>query len=483
MSAASDNYEVVVGLEVHAQLLTNSKAFNTDSTEYGNLPNTNVSPITLGHPGTLPRFNKAVADYAIKMGLACHCDITRYNVFARKNYFYPDLPKGYQLTQDKTPICTNGHVGIKTKSGNTRSIGLIRIHMEEDAGKNVHLEGETDSLVDFNRTGVPLIEIVSKPEIHSGEEAYHFLTELRKLLRYLDICDGNMEEGSLRCDVNISLRPKGSRVLGSKVEVKNLNSFRNVQRAIDFEAQRQAQMLDKGEDIPSETRNYDATSNTTWSLRTKEELNDYRYFPDPDLQPLVVSEAWIAQIRAEMPSLPSQLLKKFIEEYQLPEYDAQVLTDDKDTALFFDALCQKTHNYKSASNWIMGPVKSYLNDLTLPMKKFPVDVNKMVELIEIVADDKVSYSVASNKIFPLLVNNPEKSPLSIAEDNNLIQESGDDFIKPVIHEVLEANPEKVKAYKGGKKGLLGMFMGEVMKKTEGKADPKKASQMLKEMLD
>ncbi|HHP7240053.1 MAG TPA: Asp-tRNA(Asn)/Glu-tRNA(Gln) amidotransferase subunit GatB [Cyclobacteriaceae bacterium] len=478
-----EKYRVVIGLEVHAQLLTNSKVFVSDSTEYGNLPNTNLSVITLAHPGTLPVLNKKTVEYAIKMGLACHSDITRYNIFDRKNYFYPDLPKGYQITQDKTPICTGGSVPITLKSGLEKNIKLTRIHMEEDAGKSMHLDGEEDTLVDFNRTSVPLIEIVTEPVLSSSEEAYQFLTEVRRLVRYLEICDGNMEEGSLRCDANISIMKKDDTNFGKKVEVKNMNSFRNVVRAIEYEVDRQITEVKKGNPISSETRTYDASTGKTFGLRTKEEMNDYRYFPEPDLSPFVVTESWLEEIKSTMPSLPHELYSKFTIEYNLPDYDASVLTDSKEIALYFDELCSKTTNYKAASNWVMGPVKSYLNELTLNIKDFPLTTEKLAELIALVESNKVSNSNAAQNIFPRLIENPDKKPIEIAEELNLVQESDMDSIRPLITEVLESYPEKVEQYKKGKKGLLGLFMGEVMKKSKGKADPKIANQLLKESLE
>ncbi|HYG39977.1 MAG TPA: Asp-tRNA(Asn)/Glu-tRNA(Gln) amidotransferase subunit GatB [Cytophagales bacterium] len=477
-----DKYEAVIGLEVHCQLATKSKIFAGDLAEYGHLPNTNISVITLGHPGTLPKLNKKVVEYAIKMGLACECEITRENYFDRKNYFYPDLPKGYQVTQDKTPICKGGFINIKTKSGVERQIGITKIHMEEDAGKSIHLDGETDTLVDYNRAGVPLIELVTEPEIKSSEEAYAFVTEVRKLVRYLEICDGNMEEGSMRCDANISIMPKGSKVFGKKVEVKNMNSIRNVQRAIEVEIERQIQEVEQGNSVVSETRTYDANRNMTYGMRVKEELNDYRYFPEPDLSPLRISEEYLKSIKDSMPSLPHELYNKFVDQYKLPEYDAMVLTDSKEIALFFEELCTCTDNYKAASNWVMGPVKSSLNELQLLVSNFPIKCAKLADLIQMVEDGKVSYSVASQKVYPQLLMHPDKTPLGIAEELNLIQESDTDSLQLIIDEVVAGFPEKVKDYKSGKKALFGMFMGEVMKKTQGKADPKVTSKLLSETL-
>ena len=477
-----DKYQPIIGLEVHAQLLTESKAFTADTTEYGSLPNTNISAITLGHPGTLPRMNKKAVDYAIKMGLATNCDITRQNIFARKNYFYPDLPKGYQITQDKTPICTQGYVAIQVSDGQEKKVGITRIHMEEDAGKSMHLAGETETLVDFNRAGVPLIEIVSEPDIHNSDEAYAYLVEIKKLVRYLDICDGNMEEGSLRCDANVSVMLKGAEKFGTKVEVKNMNSFRNVQRAIDHEIERQIAMLEAGETIESETRGFDANTGTTSGQRSKETMNDYRYFPEPDLTPLKISEEWLSRIKAEMPSLPHELYARFTQEYGLPEYDANVLTDTKEIAEYLDALCQCTSNYKAASNWMMGPVKSYLNELALPISEFPLQPQQIAELIALVDDNKVNYSAASRNIFQFLIVNPGKTALASAEELNLIQESDDDALQSFIDQVLQNNPKKVAEYKAGKTSLVGMFMGEIMKLTKGKADPKTTNKLLQEKL-
>ncbi len=479
-----DKYTVVIGLEVHAQLLTESKIFSSDSTAYGSAPNTNISVITLAHPGTLPKANRKAVDYAIKMGLACDCDITEVNIFARKNYFYPDSPKGYQVTQDKAPICTNGHVWIKpVGSTEEKPIKLTRIHMEEDAGKSIHLEGESETLVDYNRSGVPLIEIVSEPDMRTSDEAHAFVTEVRKLVRYLEICDGNMEEGSFRCDANVSVMLHDAKEYGSKVEVKNMNSIRNVKRAIDHEVERQILLIEKGEKISSETRDFDAASGTTSSLRTKEDLNDYRYFPEPDLSPLIVDDAWIARIKAKMPALPRELAKKFTEKYGLPEYDAQVLTETKEIALYFDALCEHCNNYKLASNWMMGTVKSYLNESSTQIKDFPIAPNRLAGLIELVDENKINNTVATQKIFPEMLRNPGKEAATIAKEENLLQDSSSDSIQPIIDEVLNEMSGKVKEYKSGKKGLLGLFMGEIMKRSKGKADPKIADQLLKKTLD
>jgi aspartyl-tRNA(Asn)/glutamyl-tRNA(Gln) amidotransferase subunit B len=481
-----DKYELVVGLEVHAQLLTQSKAFAPDSTEFGQMPNTNVSVITLAHPGTLPKFNERVAEFAIKMGLACGSEINRYNIFDRKNYFYPDLPKGYQITQDKTPICKGGFVDIKVKNEKgeyTNRVRLNRIHMEEDAGKSIHLAEETETLVDLNRAGVALIEIVSEPDIRQPEEAYVYLTEIRKLVRYLEICDGNMEEGSLRCDANVSVRIKGSTAFGKKVEVKNMNSIRNVQRAIEHEFIRQIALIEEGKTIVSETRLFDAGTGETFSMRTKEDLNDYRYFPEPDLAPFIVSDEYLETVRAAMPSLPQQLFDKFTHQFGLPEYDAAVLTDNKEIALYFEELCKHTPHFKAASNWMMGPVKSYLNELTLHIKDFPLSTERLAELIALVESNKVSFSVASRQLFQALINSAESAPELARKLNLLQEETSANTLQPLIDDILARFPDKVQEYKKGKTGLLSMFMGELMKATKGKIDPKAANQIVREALE
>ncbi len=478
-----NKYQLVIGLEVHAQLLTESKMYAADSTEYGSLPNTQISVITLGHPGTLPKVNKKAVEYAVKMGLACNSEITRFNIFSRKNYFYPDLPKGYQITQDKGPICVGGTVPIRLSDGTVKEVMLNRVHMEEDAGKSMHLAGETDTLVDFNRAGTPLIEIVSEPDMRSPEEAYAFLMEIKKLVKYLEVCDGNMEEGSLRCDANVSVMLKGASEYGKKVEVKNMNSFRNVARAIEHEHERIILLLEQGKEILSETRTFDASTGTTASMRTKEDLNDYRYFPEPDLSPVVISDEWLKSIKATLPALPRELHLKFVNSYGLPDYDAGVLTDSKDIALWFDELCSKTDNYKAASNWMMGPVKSYLNELTLQLDDFPVQADSLAELIALIDAGKVSYTVASQKIYPEMLQSNLESPLQIAQRLNLIQESDESSLKPIIESVLAENKGKVAEYRSGKKGLIGLFMGQVMKKSQGKADPKVATRLLTELLE
>ncbi|TPG63545.1 Asp-tRNA(Asn)/Glu-tRNA(Gln) amidotransferase subunit GatB [Hymenobacter nivis] len=475
-------YQPVIGLEVHAQLLTRSKMYSSDENEYGVAPNTNLSVITLGHPGTLPKVNRTAVDFAMKMGLATNCHIRRDNLFARKNYFYPDLPKGYQITQDKTPICYDGHLDVRV-GDQVKRIGVTRIHLEEDAGKSMHLAGETETLVDLNRAGVPLIEIVSEPDIRTGDEAYAYLTEIKKLVEYLGICDGNMEEGSLRCDANISVMLHGAPEFGMKVEVKNMNSFRNVQRAIAHEIERQIAIVEAGGEVASETRGFDAVTGTTNGQRSKETMNDYRYFPEPDLPPLVIDDAWLHRIQAELPALPQQLYARFTGELGLSDYDASVLVDQKEVAQYFDGLARLTPNAKAAANWVMGPVKSYLNERALAMEDFPLDPAQLAGIIELIDEDKINYSVASKQLFPYLLEHPTANATGAAEALGLLSKTDGDELGALVAQVLAGNPAKVAEYRAGKKSLTGMFMGELMKLTGGKADPKQANQLLRAALD
>ena len=477
-----EKYTVVIGLEVHAQLLTKSKIYSTDSNAFGSSPNTNLSLVTLAHPGTLPLLNKRVVEYAIKMGLACHSEISRFNIVDRKNYFYPDLPKGYQLTQDRTPICKGGYITIKMKDSEEKDVKLNRIHMEEDAGKSIHLPEESDTLIDFNRAGVPLIEIVTEPDLRSSDEAYALLTEIRKIVRYLEICDGNMEEGSLRCDANVSVMLNDAKEYGKKVEIKNMNSIRNVKHAIDHEVERQITEIENGKAIISETRLFDANKGKTYGMRTKEALNDYRYFPDPDLSPVIVSREWLNEIQASMPSLPRELYLKYINEFKLPEYDAHVITDSKEMASYFEELCKRTKNFKAASNWLMGPVKSYLNENSILADQFPIKPEGLASLISLIDDGKISFTIASQRIFPELIKSPGKSAYELAQLLNLVQDSNQDSIMPIIEEVIKEFPLKVEEYRKGKKGIISMFMGEVMKRSKGKADPKMTNTLLTKKL-
>ena len=477
-----EKYEAVIGLEVHAQLLTNSKAYSSDFNEFGAAPNSNISAITLGHPGTLPVVNKKTVEYAIKLGLAMNCKIADHQYFARKNYFYPDLPKGYQITQDTTPICTAGFIDIKGENGDMTRIGITRIHMEEDAGKSIHDVDVYDTLVDLNRAGTPLLEIVTEPDLRSSAEAYQYLTEVRKLVRYLEICDGNMEEGSMRCDANISVRLKGDSKFGTKVEVKNMNSIRNVQKAIEFEINRQIEVIESGGIINQETRGFDALNNATIGMRSKEAANDYRYFPEPDLQPLFIDKNQVTQIKFEMPALPKELYDRYVNEYKLSAYDASNLTDNKEIAMFFEEIIALNQNYKSVANWIMGDIKSYLNDKGVQIDQFPISAKKISNLISLIDEGKISSTVASQKIFPEMLNSDE-SVIDIAERLNVIQVSNKGDITGFIEEVIQSNPSEVERYKNGEKQLIGFFMGQLMKASKGKADPKVANSLLREKLN
>jgi aspartyl-tRNA(Asn)/glutamyl-tRNA(Gln) amidotransferase subunit B len=477
-----DKYEAVIGLEVHAQMLTKTKAYSNDVNEYGAQVNTNISAITLGHPGTLPKMNSKTIDFAIRLGIACGCDIAREQHFARKNYFYPDLPKGYQITQDTTPICTGGSIVIRTEENQEKKINITRIHMEEDAGKSIHDVDVYDTLVDLNRAGTPLLEIVSEPEMRSSQEAYNYVSEIRKLVRYLDICDGNMEEGSLRCDANISVRIKGQDAFGTKVEVKNMNSIRNVQRAIEFEITRQIEVLESGGQLSQETRGFDALKGITISMRSKEAANDYRYFPEPDLQPLFIKQEQIDEIKMDMPTLPRTLFEKYTKEFGLSEYDAYNLTDNKGIALYYEELIRHTKNYKALANWIMGDIKSYLNEFGKEIDEFPLNAERIASLIKLIDEGKISSSIASQKIFPEMLRSEEPA-LLIAERLNLIQDSSENTLKNFILQVFEENKTEVERYKAGEKQLTGFFMGKLMKVSNGKADPKIANRLLRQMLE
>lgn len=476
------SFEAVIGLEVHVQMSTRSKAYSSDGYDYGAAPNTQVSPITLGHPGTLPKANVRVVRNAIRLGLACGCAIREFNAYARKNYFYPDLPKGYQITQDETPICTGGGIWISSETLAPKHIGLTRIHMEEDTGKSIHDLDPFHTLLDLNRAGVPLLEIVSEPDFRSGEEAYLYLQEIRKLVRYLDISDGNMEEGSLRCDVNISIRPVGRKAFGTKIEVKNLNSFRNVQRAIDYEFARQCSVLQAGGSLSQETRTFDATKGSTTAMRSKEDANDYRYFIEPDLAPVRVTEQLKSEIAASMPPLPQALVKHYQEALGLSRYDAQLLTESKETALYFEALLAAGCSAKSGANWLMGPVQAWLNERASDWTQWTLPAEKLAELISLVEDRTVSFSAAAQQLFPLLAAQPTADPRSLAESLGLIQESDESALMAHIDATLAAFPDKVAEYQAGKKGLMGLFMGEVMKRSRGAADPKMTTKLIQDRL-
>lgn len=480
--ASHSAYEFVIGLEVHAQLLTKSKLFCGDSIAYGASANTQVSPVTLAHPGTLPVMNRQAIIGAIRMGLACHCEIEKENYFARKNYFYPDLPKGYQISQHTTPICKQGWVEIKISDGERR-IQLNRIHIEEDAGKSMHDLDENNTCIDYNRAGTALIEIVTEPDLHTSEEVSAYLTELRKMLRYLDVCDGNMEEGSMRCDVNISVRPKGSNILGTRVEIKNLNSIKHAKKAVDAEGSRLIQLLEKGEPIIQQTRGFDVGSGNTFPIRDKEDADDYRYFPDPDLPPFRLESSFINEIQQQLPALQPQRIQRYKEQYQLSEYDAAILTEERSMADYFESLVENTSAYKAAANWIQGPVKSWLNDQGRYMEDFPLSTMTLARLIDLVESGKLSFSTASTQLFAAMLQQPDADPALLASKLNLLQQSDKDELTPLIEEVLLKYADKVKDYRKGKKGVLSLFVGEVMKRSKGKADPKVTNALLLEKLN
>ncbi len=478
----NEKYQVVIGLEVHAQLLTRSKLFCGDSINFGAEPNTQVSPVSLAHPGTLPVMNKEVINLAVKLGLALHCSITQHNYFDRKNYFYADLPKGYQVSQDTAPVCKGGYLTIPTSNG-PKNIMLNRIHMEEDAGKSIHDLVDNYSCIDLNRAGTPLLEIVTEPCLHSSEDAFTFLTSLRKLVRWLDVCDGNMEEGSLRCDANISVRLAGETKLGTRVEVKNLNSIRNVKKAIEIESERLIALLEKGESILQQTRSFDADKGTTFALRSKEEANDYRYFPEPDLPSFFISDEHLERIRQAMPMMPEALQEQYKNEYGLSDYDAAIICNDKEDAAFYEALVKGKTYYKAAANWMNGPLKAYCNDAQLSLQQFPLSAAQLAELVEFTETGQVSFNIASTKILPAMIAQSGGNPSAIAHSLNLLQESDEGTVLDWVNQTLASMPDKVKEYKAGKKNLLGLFAGQVKKLSKGKADMQLVQKILEQELN
>ena len=473
-------WEAVIGLEIHAQLLTESKIFCGCSARFGAKPNSHTCPVCLGLPGSLPVLNKKVVDYTLRMALATHCAIAPYSLFARKNYFYPDLPKGYQISQYERPIAEKGWIDISA-NGAVKRIGITRIHMEEDAGKLIHDEFQPVSYVDYNRTGVPLIEIVSEPDLRSPGEAGDYLRRLREILRYLDICDGNMEEGSFRCDANISLRPPGRSGFGTKAELKNMNSFKNVEKALEFEIRRQRALLEDGGEILQETRLWDAARGVTLSMRGKEEAHDYRYFPDPDLIPLEISPDWIDTVRQGLPELPEAKRSRFISRYGLPEYDAQILTSSKSLAAYFEKCLDYHPQPKAVSNWIMVELLKELKRNEREIDQSPVSAFDLASLLDLIQEGLISGKIAKTVFEEMVATG--KAPRVIVEEKGLVQMTDSGQIQTVVDEVLQANPEKIADYKAGKTKLFGFFVGEVMKKYKGKANPKIVNELLKQKLD
>lgn len=473
-------YEIVIGLEVHVQLNTLSKAFCSDSASFGGRPNSHISAVSLAHPGTLPVFNKQQLESALKLGLALNCKINLVSYFDRKNYFYPDLPKGYQLTQDKTPVCENGELIINTKTGD-KKIRLHHFHMEEDAGKSLHDRHETKSFIDLNRAGVPLLEIVTEPDFRNAEEVSIFMTEIRRLVRWLDISDGNMEAGSLRCDVNLSLRKPGE-PLGTRCEMKNINSMKFARRAIEFEAKRQAELLDRSEKIVQQTRSFDPQTGTTAALRDKEDAHDYRYFPEPDLPPVVVRPDFLEQIRTQMPPLPWLLANEFETNLGLSKSDAAQLTQDLETARFFQKMVAQNAPPRAAANLVINKILPFLSIKEIDFQSFSLSVEKLAAFLSLIESGKLSHSTAMQKLWPALLEQPNLEPEKLAADLNLFQDSADDFLEKLVDEVLSAFPEKVAEFRKGKKGLLGFFTGEIMKRSRGKADPQAVGKLLGERL-
>jgi len=474
-------FEAVIGLEVHAQLTTQSKLFCSCSTKFGAKPNTQICPICTGQPGVLPVINRKAVEYALKLALALGCKINLLSLMARKHYFYPDLPKNYQISQYEIPIAEGGEIEIEV-NGEKKRIGLVRIHLEEDAGKLVHDEKQPYSYVDFNRTGIPLLEIVSKPEIHSPEEAVAYLRTLRSILRYLGICDGNMEEGSLRCDANVSVRPKGSKVFGTKVELKNMNSFKHVERALAYEIRRQIGLLLEGKEVIQETRLYDEATQTTHPMRGKEEAHDYCYFPDPDLIEIQLDEALLERIKSELPELPQAKKERFIRQYGLSSYEAGILTEEKTLADFFEETVKLYPNPKAVSNFVLTEVLRYLNRDNIDITESKLKPQHLAELLELVEKEVISITLAKQQVFPE-VYEQGVSPKKVVEEKGLIQESSEETLRAVCEEVLKENPQEVEKYKSGKKGVMGFFVGQVMKKTQGKANPKVVNKILTELLE
>jgi aspartyl-tRNA(Asn)/glutamyl-tRNA(Gln) amidotransferase subunit B len=472
-------FETVVGLEVHAQLKTKTKIFCSCSTEFGAPPNTHVCPVCLGMPGMLPVLNKKVVAFAMRMGLATHCTIARESRFARKNYFYPDLPKGYQISQYELPIARNGYIDIVV-DGVEKRVGIHRIHMEEDAGKLTHDPNRPVSRVDYNRTGVPLIEIVSEPDMRSPEEAGAYLRQLRSIVRYLGICDGNMEEGSFRCDANVSIRPRGSDVLGTRAELKNLNSFKHVEKALHYEVARQKEILVDGGAVVQETRLWDPEKSRTFSMRGKEEAHDYRYFPDPDLLPLVVDDAWIESLRGELPELPVEKKNRFVRQYGLPAYDADFLASNREMADYFEACVKLFPDAKPVSNWIMGALSALLNAEGKTIDASPVSSEHLAQLLGLIDEGVISGKIAKT-VFEEIAKTGN-SPKDIVREKGWVQVQDEEAIEAIVEKVIAQNPTEAEAYRNGKTKLVGFFVGQIMRETRGKANPKLVNEVIAQKL-
>lgn len=481
MNTDQTQFELVSGLEIHVQLNTESKIFSSDSASFGAEANAHISPVTIGLPGALPKLNKEVIEKAMRIGLALNCSINQLNYFDRKNYFYADLPKGYQITQDNKPICINGYIDLTLADGTEKRVGINRIHLEEDAGKSMHDQDNAYSLIDLNRAGVPLIEIVTEPDIRSAEEASALLIEIRKLVRHLNVSDGNMEEGSLRCDANISIREVGTATFGTRCEVKNLNSIRNVRRAIDFEFGRQVKVVSAGGEIIQSTLNFDADAGTTSPMRSKEEANDYRYFPDPDLPPVVISDSWLADVKARMPQLPREIMQGLMTDYNINSADATLLAEDADLLVFFNTAAENIKNKKSLVNWLTGPIRALLAEQQRTINSFGLSPAQLAQVINLVDEKKVTQQIALQQLIPN-IKNQHQNVEEVATAMNLLIAENTDALEGFVDQVLTKLQPQVQAYKKGKKGVLGLFVGEVMKLAKGKADPQKVNSIILEKL-
>jgi aspartyl-tRNA(Asn)/glutamyl-tRNA(Gln) amidotransferase subunit B len=476
-------YEAVIGLEVHAQLLTQSKAFSPEGALFGLDPNVQVDPVSLGHPGTLPTPNAEAVTFAARVGLATGCAIRERSIFARKHYFYPDLPKGYQITQYDTPLCEHGSVDVEQDDGSVKTVGITRIHLEEDAGKSIHDQDPYDSLIDYNRSSVPLIEIVSEPDMRTPREAYRYLQKIRQIVRYLGVCDGNMDEGSLRCDANVSVRPVGQAAFGTKTEVKNMNSIRNVERAIAYEIERQIALIEGGGEVEQVTMLWDAGAMQTRPMRSKEQAHDYRYFPDPDLVTVVVDDALLAHVREGLPELPAARRVRYTSELGLPAYDAGVLTEERELADFFEATLDAAgaDHAKAVSNLVMGDVLKTLNERSIGVAELGITPERLAALVHLRASDAVS-STGAQRLFELMQTD-DADPKALAQQHDLLQVSDTGALAPLVDDVIAQNPDKVAAYRSGKKGLIGFFMGQVMQRFDGSPDPRAVRELLAARLD
>ncbi len=475
----SSIYESVIGLEVHAQLLTRTKIFCSCPAEFTTDPNVNVCPVCLGHPGVLPVLNKQAVEFAVMIGTATNCTVNNNSVFARKNYFYPDLPKGFQISQYDKPICENGFLEIRSQDGEVRRIGITRIHLEEDAGKSIHDSGFETS-IDVNRCGTPLTEIVSEPDMRSAEEAVAYLAKLRQLVQYLGICDGNMEEGSFRCDANVSIRKRGESNYGTKTELKNMNSFRNVEKAINYEISRQIGLLEDGKKVVQQTMLWDADQEAAFPMRGKEEAHDYRYFPEPDLMPVFISQVWLNETVSKIPELPESRKNRFVEKFRIPVYDAEVLTQSREVADYYEQVTNSIEDYKIASNWVMVEVLGKVNELKTKMTEFPVSPARLGSLLGLIADGTISNKIAKEVFAHMLTDGSD--PIEIVKQNNLLQISDSGQIRLLIEKIVDLHPAQLQEYFEGKDKVLGFFVGKVMKESGGKANPQIVNETLKEVL-